>query len=292
MKKFSIILFTAVLVISLCACTAKTNDKDNRESSTSDADTTSDTTKERGSGAMTTTDPVADPVWAVEDLTTEKVVWGPGNITDHKQPNEPVSLQSRFADYDAKWLLDDEKSICLTFDEGYENGFTPAILDTLKEKKVRAVFFVTYDFASQNPELIKRMIDEGHVVGNHTYRHYTMDEQDIETATQEVTYLHDYIKENYDYTMRYFRFPKGEFSQQSLGIVKNLGYKSIFWSYAYADWDAENQISEAEAMQKICESTHPGEIMLLHAVSQTNANILGKVIDDVRQQGYKFTIKL
>ncbi len=288
MKKFSTILFAAILVISLCGCTAKSEDN-NSKSSTS---TTAETTSERMSGAQTTTEAIADPVWAVEDLTTDKVVWGPGNITDHKQPSEPVSLQSKFADYDAKWLLEDEKSICLTFDEGYENGFTPAILDTLKEKKVRAIFFVTYDFASQNPELIKRMIDEGHIVGNHTYRHYTMDEQDIETATEEVTYLHDYIKEKYNYTMRYFRFPKGEFSQQSLGIVKNLGYKSVFWSYAYADWDTENQTNEAEAMQKICESTHPGEIMLLHAVSQTNANILGKVIDDVRQQGYKFTVKI
>lgn len=286
MKKFSTILFAAILVISLCGCSAKADDNNDSKSNTTE------TTSERMSGAQTTTEPIADPVWAVEDLTTEKVVWGPGNITDHKQPGEPVSLQSRFADYDAKWLLDDEKSICLTFDEGYENGFTPAILDTLKEKKVRAMFFVTYDFASQNPELIKRMIDEGHIVGNHTYRHYTMDEQNIETATEEVTYLHDYIKENYNYTMRYFRFPKGEFSQQSLGIVKNLGYKSIFWSYAYADWDTNNQTSEAEAMQKICESTHPGEIMLLHAVSQTNANILGKVIDDIRQQGYKFTVNV
>ena len=103
-----------------------------------------------------------------------------------------------------------------------------------------------------------------------------------------LNYLHNYIEEEFGYTMSYFRFPKGEFSEQSLGIVNNLGYKSVFWSYAYADWDVDKQPEESKAFTNICESTHPGEIILLHAVSQTNANILGKVIDDIRQQGYTF----
>ena len=96
----------------------------------------------------------------------------------------------------------------------------------------------------------------------------------------------------YDYSMTLFRFPKGEFSEQELGIVNELGYKSVFWSFAYADWDTQNQVDETKAFTTICESTHPGEILLLHAVSQTNADILPKVIDDIRQQGYEFTTQL
>lgn len=242
--------------------------------------------------ATETTAPTAKAVAGLDSLSTEKIVWGPGNITEHKQPNDPALLQKRFAAMDGKWLLDDDKKICLTFDEGYENGYTPQILDTLKQKKVKAIFFVTYDFASQNPDLIKRMIDEGHIVGNHSYRHYSMDEVSDEVAKEEVTYLHNYIKEKFNYTMSYFRFPKGEFSERSLQIVKDLGYKSVFWSFAYADWDPDNQTEETQAFTHICESTHPGAILLLHAVSKTNANILGKVIDDIQKQGYTFTTQV
>lgn len=289
MRKIVKILSGVICAVFLCSCTVNLNSENAENNTTSNI---TESTSEAMSGAQTTTDAVADPVFAVEDLTTDKVIWGPGNITNHQQPSDPKSLQSTFKNYDAKWLLENDKQVCLTFDEGYENGFTPAILDTLRDKKVHAIFFVTYDFASTNPELIKRMIDEGHIVGNHTYRHLTMDEQDIATATEEVTYLHDYIKDTFNYTMSYFRFPKGEFSEQSLCILQNLGYKSVFWSFAYADWNPENQPDETAALQNICESTHPGEIILLHAVSQTNADILGAVIDDIRQQGYAFTVDI
>ena len=157
---------------------------------------------------------------------------------------------------------------------------------------MKAIFFVTYDFVKDNPALVQRMIDEGHVVGNHSYHHYSMDELDVSTAKEEVTFLHDYMEENYNYTMSYFRFPKGEFSEQSLGILQDLNYKSVFWSYAYADWDTQNQPEETKSFTDLCESTHPGEILLLHAVSEVNANILGKVIDDIRQQGYTFTTEV
>ena len=238
-----------------------------------------------------TTQPTAQAVAGIDSLSRKKVVWGFGKIENHSRPSEPEGLQNTFEKYSAKWLLDDEKKIALTFDEGYENGFTPKILDTLKEKNVKAVFFVTYDFARENPELVKRMIDEGHVVGNHSYHHYAMDELDKDTAREEITFLHNYIKEKHNYTMSYFRFPMGEFSEQTLKIAQELGYKSIFWSWAYADWDTEAQPEETKAFTDICEATHGGEILLLHAVSKTNADILGKVIDDIRQQGYEFTVE-
>lgn len=285
MKKIFICL---LCITMLCGCTLKVENSKNTENNTNSNETTNNQTTQQETSS--TTSPTAKVVAELDDYSTKKVVWGPGSIQNHQQPADPVSLQKEFASMSAKWLLDDEKSICLTFDEGYENGFTPSILDTLKEKKVSAIFFVTYDFAKDNPKLIKRMIDEGHVVGNHSYRHYTMDEVSIDTAKEEVTFLHDYIQKEFDYTMSYFRFPKGEFSQQSLAVVNELKYKSVFWSYAYADWDADAQPDETKAFTGICESTHPGEILLLHAVSKTNANILGKVIDDIRQQGYKFTV--
>lgn len=282
--KFQKILLPLLCVCMLFGC-AKGNTDSNENITASKK--TETTTK-----AVETSAPTAKAVAGLDSLSTEKVVWGPGNIVDHKQPNDPLLLQKQYASMNAKWLLDDNKKICLTFDEGYENGYTPQILDTLKEKKVKAIFFVTYDFASQNPDLVKRMIDEGHVVGNHSYRHYSMDEVSDDVAKEEVTYLHKYIKDKFNYTMSYFRFPKGEFSERSLQIVKDLNYKSVFWSFAYADWDPDNQTEENQAFTHICESTHPGAILLLHAVSKTNADILGKVIDDITKQGYTFTTEI
>lgn len=281
--------FQKILLPLLCVCMLFGCAKGNTGSN--DIITTSKKA-EATTKAVETTAPTAKAVAGLDSLSTEKVVWGPGNIVDHKQPNDPLLLQKQYASMNAKWLLDDDKKICLTFDEGYENGYTPQILDTLKEKKVKAIFFVTYDFASQNPDLVKRMIADGHTVGNHSYRHYSMDEVSDDVAKEEVTYLHKYIKDKFNYTMSYFRFPKGEFSERSLQIVKDLGYKSVFWSFAYADWDPDNQTEENQAFTHICESTHPGAILLLHAVSKTNADILGKVIDDITKQGYTFTTEI
>lgn len=282
--KFQKILLPLLCVCMLFGCAKGSTDNSKNITTSKNKATTTNATE--------TSAPTAKAVAGLDSLSTEKIVWGPGNIVDHKQPNDPLLLQKQYASMDAKWLLDDGKKICLTFDEGYENGYTPQILDTLKEKKVKAIFFVTYDFASQNPDLIKRMIAEGHIVGNHSYRHYSMDEVSDDVAKEEVTYLHKYIKDKFNYTMSYFRFPKGEFSERSLQIVKDLNYKSVFWSFAYDDWDPDNQTEENQAFTHICESTHPGAILLLHAVSKTNADILGKVIDDVQKQGYTFTTEL
>lgn len=284
MKKI-LILICALSLLAGCAANKKT-ESGKGNNTISSKTTVLNETSER------TTIPPADPVAGLDSLSPDKVVWGHGRVENHKKPAEPLSLQKKYENLGGNWFIKGEKNICLTFDEGYENGFTPAILDTLKEKNVKAVFFVTYDFAKENGDLIKRMIDEGHIVGNHSYHHYSMDELDTDTAKEEVTFLHNYIKDKFGYTMSYFRFPKGEFSEKTLSILKSLGYKSVFWSYAYADWDPESQPEENKAFTSICESTHPGEILLLHAVSKTNADILGRVIDDVRKQGYNFTVKI
>ncbi len=286
MKKIFIPLLCAAM---LCGCSMNSGNRDHQESQNNITDSN---TSEAESTTDDTTVPSAKAVNDFQNLSKTKVIWGPGNITNHEQPTEPVTLQERYASMDAYWLLKKKNQICLTFDEGYENGYTPSILDTLKDKKVKAVFFVTYDFAKSNPELIRRMIKEGHIVANHTYRHYTMDEVSEEIAREEIEYLHNYIEKEFNYTMSLFRFPKGEFSEQTLGIVEDMNYKSVFWSFAYADWDPDSQMDENEALENICSSTHPGEIMLLHAVSKTNANILPEVIDTVREQGYEFTVEI
>lgn len=285
LKKTAALFFSLIMCLTVFSgCTANDNDGAATESSST-------------SRAETSATNVADTTLEATNLDTqkyskEKVVWGPGNITNHQRPTDPENLQAAYSSLGASFLLPDSKQICLTFDEGYENGYTGAILDTLKEKKVQAIFFVTYDFASQNPDLIKRMISEGHIVGNHTYRHYTMDEVTEEAATEEIVYLHQYIQKNYNYQMKYFRFPKGEFSEATLALAKSLGYKSVFWSFAYEDWDTENVMNPQDALKKVTESTHPGAIYLLHAVSSTNAEILGDAIDNIRQQGYTFTTSI
>lgn len=285
LKKTAALFFSLIMCITVFSgCTAKDDDGAATESSST-------------SRAETSATNVADTTLEATNLDTqkyskEKVVWGPGNITNHQRPTDPENLQAAYSSLGASFLLPESKQICLTFDEGYENGYTGAILDTLKEKKVQAIFFVTYDFASQNPDLIKRMISEGHIVGNHTYRHYTIDEVTEEAATEEIVYLHQYIQKNYNYQMKYFRFPKGEFSEATLALAKSLGYKSVFWSFAYEDWDTENVMNPQDALKKVTESTHPGAIYLLHAVSSTNAEILGDAIDNIRQQGYTFTTSI
>ena len=119
-----------------------------------------------------------------------------------------------------------------------------------------------------------------------------MDELDLDKATEEVMFIHDYMKQEHNYTMSYFRFPKGEFSERTLALVDSLKYRSIFWSFAYADWDPKKQPNKEKALQKMCDSTHNGAIFLLHAVSETNADILDDFIDNVREQGYEFTVDI
>lgn len=211
--------------------------------------------------------------------------WGLGKDTDRdNRPIDAVNAEEKYSTVGGRFLAPDGK-ICLTFDEGYENGYTAQILDTLKEKSVKAVFFVTYDYCLRSPELVKRMIDEGHIVGNHTKTHPSMPELSAEQMKDEVQFLHEYVSENFGYEMKLFRFPKGEFSEQALEVLKNLGYTSLFWSFAYSDWDTENQPDPTAALEKIEKSTHSG-IYLLHAVSRTNAEILPELLDYWQENGY------
>ena len=180
--------------------------------------------------------------------------------------------------------------IYLTFDAGYENGNISKILDTLKEENVPAAFFVLENLIKKDPELIKRMSSEGHLVCNHTSKQpdvtkfTTLEDFKQELESLETLYYNVVGKE----MPKYFRPPEGKFSEQSMRFACELGYKTIFWSFAYADWDNNKQLSCEEAKAKILSNIHNGEIMLLHPTSSTNAEILKDIITELKSQGYRF----
>jgi len=301
MKKQRILLplyLTAFLLFTFAACSQI--DEDTTDDNESTTVTTISTTA--SSTVQTTTDegtvvPVDNTVEVIgNDLTLDEIAaldckkqgYGPGvQCGDDKRPYGAISLQEKYEKYDAYFINEPDENVYLTFDEGYENGYTSQILDTLKEKGVKATFFVTLPYAKKNPELVQRMIDEGHVVGNHSCTHPSMPTVGLEQATEEIKGLHDYILENFDYTMSSFRPPMGEFSEQTLALTQNLGYKTVLWSFAYRDWETDNQMGYDAAYKKVKEAVHDGEIMLLHAVSKDNANILGDVIDYIQSEGYQ-----
>ena len=223
------------------------------------------------------------------DCSTTKIAWGIGPDTnDLKQPTDCITAQKQFSHLDTHFLISDKKEILLTFDNGYENGNTNSILDTLKKHDVQAIFFITSQYAIENPDLVQRMIDEGHMIGNHSWHHYSMPEITDEVLVSEIMDLHNYMIEHFQYQMTTLRPPKGEFTEKTLAITKSLGYQTMLWSYAYYDYDVANQPDEAAAHQKLIKHLHPGEILLLHAVSDTNMRILDEFIDDTLSQGYVF----
>ena len=180
--------------------------------------------------------------------------------------------------------------IYLTFDAGYENGNTEKILNVLKAKNVPAAFFVTKHFVTSAPNLIVRMKDEGHIVGNHTAEHSDLtkltDPADFSAALDELNA--EYKALTGEDMPKYLRPPEGKYSQYVLETAQELGYKTVFWSFAYKDWVDDEQPKHEESIEKICSRMHNGAVILLHSTSDTNAAILGDVIDRLREGGYEF----
>lgn len=202
------------------------------------------------------------------------------------RPTGAVLFQEQYASSRAYALSEDSSRIILTFDQGYENGFTASILDTLKEKHVTAIFFLTGDYAKRESSLVRRMIAEGHMLGNHGMKHAALPALTDQGIREEIMSLHDYVKEVYGCEMQYFRPPCGEYDPRALEAVSALGYKTVFWSCAHVDWKTDDQPDPAEALQTLTDAAHGGAIYLLHAVSATNAAILGDLIDALRAKGY------
>lgn len=184
----------------------------------------------------------------------------------------------------------DEKIIYLTFDAGYENGYTGKILDVLKKHDAKAAFFLVGNYIETCPDMVKRMVDEGHLVGNHTYTHPDMSEISTEDAfKQELTGLEDRYRAVTGKTMKkYYRPPQGKYSESNLKMADKMGYKTVFWSLAYVDWYESDQPTREEAFKKLIPRIHPGAIVLLHSTSKTNCEILDELMTKWEEMGYEF----
>ncbi len=204
-------------------------------------------------------------------------------------PEIPDSIKNMMTTYNAFYLDSTPRSLYLTFDEGYENGYTAKILDVLKENNVKAAFFVTGPYLEKEEELVRRMFDEGHIVGNHTVHHPSMPQlESTKKVAEEITELNKMCKEKYGQEMKYFRPPRGEYSERTLKIANDLGYTNVFWSFAYKDWETNKQKGTDYAYEQIKNGVHDGAILLLHAVSKDNAEVLDRMIKDLKSEGYRF----
>ena len=193
--------------------------------------------------------------------------------------------------YDAAYIGDSTRKVLyLTFDAGYENGCTEIILDVLKDQQVPAAFFLVGNYLEKNADLVRRMVEEGHIVGNHTMHHYDMSRltgkdafsaelQDLEVLYREVTGRE---------MPKFYRPPQGIYSEENLRMAKELGYKTVFWSLAYVDWNNDAQPTREDAFRKLLPRTHPGAVVLLHSTSRTNAEILEELITKWKEMGYRF----
>lgn len=225
----------------------------------------------------------------IQSLSNSKIGWGIKRSDNHEQPDVGTKNKEIMDKYNGIYMGNKEKKIVyLTFDLGYEAGYTSKILEILKNNNVKATFFITAHYVNTQPDLVKQMIDEGHIVGNHTVNHKSMPSCSLETINKEVMNLHSAISEKFGYEMKFIRPPKGEYSERTVAYTNTLGYKTVMWSFAYDDWDENKQGREEYGRKKILENVHNGEIMLLHATSKDNANILDDVVKQIKHMGYEF----
>ena len=183
----------------------------------------------------------------------------------------------------------ENKKIYLTFDAGYENGNVEKILDVMKKYNVPGAFFVLDNIILKNTDLVIRMVDDGHLVCNHTKRHHDLSRASADEIARDLGALEDVYRENTGRELsRYFRFPEGKYSIEAVKAVNGLGYKTVFWSFAYPDWDNSNQLSPERAVRKIIDNTHNGAVMLFHPTSSTNAQIFEQLIIEWQNMGYTF----
>lgn len=225
----------------------------------------------------------------IESLDNKKIGWGIKRNDNHEQPDVGNVNRKILDKYQGLYMGNKEqKLVYLTFDLGYEAGYTPKILEVLKQNEVKATFFITAHYVNTQPDLVKQMIDEGHIIGNHTVNHKSMTSCSLETIKKEVMDLHSAIYDKFGYEMKFIRPPKGEYSERTVAYTNTLGYTSVMWSFGYDDWDEKKQGREEYGKKKILDNVHNGEIMLLHATSKDNANILDDVIKEIKNMGYEF----
>lgn len=225
-----------------------------------------------------------------DSVAVSSTNWG---LSFQSQGCAPIgnATSEDLAKYDAYYVGDyDKPVIYLTFDAGYESGETPKILDTLKKHNVPACFFIVSNYIETAPELVKRMVDEGHIVGNHTATHPDMSKiSDFSSFEKELKCVEEQFKALTGKDLpKFYRPPQGKYNEENLKHAQSLGYKTIFWSLAYVDWYADNQPTHDEAFNKLIPRIHNGAILLLHSTSKTNAEILDELLTKYKQMGYRF----
>ncbi len=263
-KKFFYLTATVLIVISLCGCK---NGKNSKKESV-----------------------FYEHSEYVSALLTDNTKYGWGFKKENGQaPYIDDKTIKMLRENDAFYMgNEDEKFLYLTFDEGYENGHTSKILDVLKKTNTPAAFFVTGDYIKTQPELVKRMYKEGHIVGNHTNHHPSMPDKSDEEIKDEISLLNKMYNDLTGDNMKYLRPPMGEYSVRTLNITKKMGYKTVFWSFAYVDWKRDVVKGADYAYEQIMPYLHNGGVILLHAVSKDNADVLERFICDAKQMGYEF----
>ena len=234
-------------------------------------------------------------IFLTQSVSAEVTGWYCRRNSEHKQPLAAgdISYVEEYGGYYIDHRHGDdsaERVIYLTFDAGYENGNVSRILDTLKAENVKGAFFILGNLVTKNTDLVRRMADEGHTVCNHTNTHKDMTKfSSADELRRELEALETLYRENIGGEMpKYYRPPEGRFDRRTMEYVHALGYKTIFWSFAYADWDNSSQMSYDAAKEKIMSNLHNGEVMLLHPTSATNAAVLGDIIRELKTQGYRF----
>lgn len=228
-------------------------------------------------------------VATTSSLNNKLLSWGirrkPNNETPDADPGAPKMLKKYYGVYIGDTSC---KTVYLTFDEGYENGYTSKILNVLRDNNVKAAFFITGPYLNEHQDLVRRMVEEGHIVGNHTIHHPSLPSCDDRRLEEEVLGLSRAFKEKFGEDMKYLRPPKGEYSERSLEITSRLGYCNVFWSFAYDDWYRDKIRGADYAYNKVLSNLHNGAVLLLHAVSKDNAEALDKIIKTVKEKGYSF----
>lgn len=218
--------------------------------------------------------------------------YGPGNSRNGKRPTNAVNLQRSYgAKYNTWFIGPDNGKVYFTFCHGYEqNNLTAQVLDVLKEKDVKAVFFINRDYARSAPHLVRRMIDEGHIVGNHATNHRDMGKLSIDQNVEEIMVMHQYMLDHFNYEMKLFRPPSGYFSVRLLALAQSLGYTTVQWSYTYPDWDRSKPPNAEKFLEDVLASAHSGTIYYFHTVTQSGVSIMGDAIDSLREMGYEFDL--
>ncbi|WKV08126.1 delta-lactam-biosynthetic de-N-acetylase [Thermoanaerobacterium sp. CMT5567-10] len=307
LKKIGILFFISILVFSTASCSfiktkkplndeKKSVQKPNinvKPSSNNVSEVSKDkSTQNKNTNTAANNSTVDNDVYNsqinTEGLDNTLYGWGMRVLPDHKTPEITSKAMNLIKKYDGIFTGDTtKKDIYLTFDEGYENGYTPKILDILKANNVKAAFFVTGPYIKEHGDLVKRMVAEGHIVGNHTVNHPSLPKISDEKVKSEITGLAEMFKSLTGKDMHYFRPPMGEYSERTLYITKSLGYKTVFWSLALADWQPLPGGPE-ESYNTVMSRIHPGAVILLHAVSKDDTMALDRILKDLKAQGYVF----